>query len=98
MHDPVDVLVRVEPDMGRHDREYRCAPEPSVWMPTLLPFRSLMRADGLVREQLVAAGVHTRQHRDRLAGIQVRDERCRGAEAEVDLAACDHLRYAEAAG
>ena len=38
---------------------------------------ALQVADGpdrLVREQLVAADMHARQHRDRLAGIQMRDE------------------------
>ena len=40
-------------------------------MPTLLPFRSLMVRMRLVREQLVAAGMHARQRRDRLAGIQM---------------------------
>ena len=60
-------------------------------MPTLLPFRSLMVSDGLVREQLVAAGMHTRQRRDRLAGIQLGDDPCRGLEVEVDFAACDRV-------
>ena len=48
-------------------------------------------SDGLVGEQLVAAGMHTRQRRDRLAGIQLRDDPCRGLEVEVDVAACDSV-------
>ena len=51
---------------------------PSSWMPTLLALQVADGSDGLVREQLVAAGVHPRQRGDRLAGIHPRDHPCRG--------------------
>ena len=46
-------------------------------------------SNGLMREQLEAAGMHTRQHRDRHAGIQAKDDPCREEEAEIELAAPD---------
>ena len=47
-------------------------------------------ADGLVREQLVAAGMHAGQRRDRLAGVQMAAIQAAVASSvEVDLAACD---------
>ncbi len=50
-----------------------------------------------MREQLVAAGMHARQRRDRLAGIHPRDDPCRGLQGEVDLAAFDSRRHPEIA-
>jgi hypothetical protein len=54
--------------------------------------------DALIGEQLEAAGVHARQHRDRLACI-VREHqgRCK-VEAEVELAARHSLAVAAGAG
>ena len=49
-------------------------------------------SDVLVREQLEAAGMDTRQDRDRHAGIEATDERRREPQAKVDLAAFDRLR------
>jgi hypothetical protein len=47
--------------------------------------------DGLVREQLVAPGMHARQCHHRLAGTHVGDDPCDGFQVEVDLAARDSI-------
>ena len=60
-------------------------------MPIRLPFRSLMASDGLMREQLVASGMHARQRHDRLAGVHMGGDPCRGLEVEVDVAPCDRV-------
>jgi hypothetical protein len=46
-------------------------------------------SDRLVRKQLVAAAMHTCQRSDWLAGVNVRGDKCRDIEIEVDLAAGD---------
>ena len=61
-------------------------PRPGLRMPTLLALQVADGADGLVREQLEAAGMHARQHRDRLAGIEPTDDRRREKDAEIELA------------
>src|SRR5271165_2555038 len=38
--DPVDILARVEPDMGGHRNQEGVGFVPPIWMPTVLPFRS----------------------------------------------------------
>ena len=45
----------------------------------------------LVGEQLVAAGMQSRQRRDRLAGIHLVGDPCRGLEVEVDVAPRDRV-------
>ena len=57
------------------------------------PF-ALQVADGfywLMREQLVASGMHTRQRRDRLASVHLVGDPCRGLEVEVDVAPRDRV-------
>ena len=76
---------------------YRCPLEPRRLDADPLALQVADGADRLVREQLVAAGMHARQRRDRHAGIQATDERCREVEAEVDLAACRPSARREAA-
>ena len=45
-----------------------------------------------MREQLEAAGMHTRQHRDRHAGIEATNGPWREHQTKVDLAALERLR------
>ena len=55
---------------------------------------ALQVADGLdrlMREQLVAPGMHARQRRDRLAGVDLVGDPCCGLEVEVDVAPCDRV-------
>ena len=86
---PVDILVRVEPDLRRHDREQQVRPRAQPVDAKLLALQIANGLDGLVREQLVAPGMHARERRDRLAGIQMSDYPCGGVELEVDFTACD---------
>jgi hypothetical protein len=41
-HDPLDVLLGVEADLRRHDRQVEVPALLSVWTPTRRPFRSPM--------------------------------------------------------
>jgi hypothetical protein len=83
--------VRVEPDLSRNDREEEVAALAELKDAELLALQIADGSDGLVREQLVAPGMHTRQRQDRLAGVHVRDDPCCGVEIEVDHAAGDRV-------
>ena len=79
--DPFDVLVRVEPDIRRHDRHVAVFARAQDIDADLLALQVADGADGLVREQLEASGMHARQRRDRHAGIQAEDDRFRASES-----------------
>ena len=49
-------------------------------------------ADGLVGEQLVAAGMNAGQRRDRHAAVEMMDERPGKRAGEMDVTAGDQLR------
>jgi hypothetical protein len=78
--------------MSRHDRHIDMFARAQRIDADLLALQVADGANGFVREQLEASGMHTRQCRDRHASIKAQDERCREKEAEIDLAACDRLR------
>ena len=79
--------VGIEPDIGGHDREKHVRARAERLDAHAFALQIEDGADGLVREQLEAAGMHTRQDRDRHAGIDRDDERRREVQTEVDLAA-----------
>jgi hypothetical protein len=90
--------MRVEPDVRRHAREQQMparAERLGDADPSVLQVGDA--ADGIVREQLVAAAMHSRQRRDRLAGIDIGGDPGGGLEVEIDLAAGDGVavRYRE---
>ena len=85
-------LAWVEPDLVPYDGQ-----EQTPALAELLADAdalALQVADGLdrfVREQLVATGMHSGQCHDRLAGIDLIGDPCRGLEIEVDFAPCDRV-------
>jgi hypothetical protein len=90
--DPVDVLVRVEPNLRRHGREEQVAARARLlWDSDPPALKVTDGSDGFVREQLVAAGMHPRQRGNWLAGIHVRDDPCGGMELEVEIAVRDSI-------
>jgi hypothetical protein len=90
--EPVDVRVRVEPDVRRDAREQQVSTRAErLGDADPLALQVADGADGLVREQLVAADMHPRQGRDRLAGIHVGDDPGRGLEVEINFAAGDRV-------
>ena len=52
--------------------------------------------DAFISEQLEAPDVNTGNDRNLLTGIDRDEKRCREVQSEVDLAACDCFRLAEA--
>ena len=90
--DPMDVLLGVEPDLRRHERQIQVITRAEPPNADPLAFQVADGADGLMREHLVAAGMHARQRRDRLAGIQMRGDPCSVLKVEVDFAAPDGRR------
>ena len=87
---PVDVLARIEPDIRDHARQQQVpAGAKLLGMPTRLALQVADGPDGLVREQLVASGMHTSERRDRLTGIHVGDDPTGGLEVKVEFAAPD---------
>ena len=89
--DPGDVLVRVEPDVGGHHRDIQVAAGAERPDAHPLALQVADGSDGLVREQLVAPGMHARQRRDRLAGIEKPNDPCAGVHAKVSFTACDSV-------
>jgi hypothetical protein len=90
--DPVDVLIGVEPDVRHHKRDVKVRTRAQHLGDC--DFLAPQIANGsyrLVREQLEPARMHTRQHRDRHAGIQAIHGRCCEIENEIDFAASDQL-------
>ena len=96
--DPFDVPLRVEADVGRHDREIQMAARLHRLDAHAPAFQVADAADRLAREQLVAADVQAGERGERQAGIQMVDDRAGEAGADVHVAARDHLRRGEAAG
>jgi hypothetical protein len=58
-----------------------------------LAFQVADGSDGLMREHLVTPGMHARQRRDRLTGIQMRGDPRSVLKVEVDFAAPDPRRW-----
>ena len=90
--DPVDVLLGVEPDLRRHERKIQVPTRAEARNANSLALQVADGSDGLVREHLMAPGMHARQRRERLAGIQLRGDPCSELKVEVDFAAPDRRR------
>ena len=85
--------LRVEPDIGRHDRQVQmCRLEPSAWMPTLLPFRSLMVRMGSCANSSKQPACTPASAVIGSPASRWETSSAAKFEAEIDLAARDHLR------
>ena len=91
--DPVDVRLRIEPDIGSHQPQ-------QIGRGRLQPDRPAFEigdtADRPVGEQLVAAHMHAADHRDRQAGADRLDGGHRQAGGEIGLSLCHRLDRASA--
>jgi hypothetical protein len=87
--DPVDVVAGVETDVRRNGRKKHMSAGARL-LGDADPFASQVAdgTDGLVREQLVAAGMHPGQGDDRLAGIHVCNYPRGRLQLKIELAAC----------
>jgi hypothetical protein len=89
--DPLDVLLGVEPNVLRHDREVEMAARAQgvdAHAPTL---QVADAADRLTREQLVAADVQSADRGHRSAQIQMMNDSSGKGDVEVQLTICQHL-------
>ena len=87
--DPVDVLGRVQPDIGRHAGQKHVLARAESLDADALALEVGDRPDALIAEQLEAARVDARQHRQALARVHRDHQRRDEVGAEVDLAARD---------
>src|SRR5262249_30450905 len=91
VENPMDVLCRIEPNMGGDDAQEQVLARPYCFHADTFALQVADAADALVREQFVAADHHPTEHRDRLTGADRVDYPCGSVQGEVDLAARDRL-------
>src|ERR1700747_611472 len=92
----MNVLVWVEPDMGRHSGQEHVLVRPQARHTDAPTLQIRNAADAVVPEQFEAADMHASQERDRLTGGDRYDERRRKVSAEIHRAARDCLRSGSA--
>ena len=97
-HDPFDVLLGVEPDVRRHDRQVEMAARGQRLDADAAALQVADAADRLAREQLVAADVQATDRGDRQARIEMVDDGSAEAGGEIHVALRHHLRRAEPPG
>jgi len=88
LSDPVDVLAGIEADVGEHGGEEHVLTRSrsQVGNRHRLAAQVLHRSHPVGAEQLEAADVNASQHRDRIAGVDPRDQRPGKMQDDVDLA------------
>jgi hypothetical protein len=91
VENPVDVLRRIEPNMGGDHAQEQVITGPYGFHADTFALQVADAADAFVREQFVAADHHPTEHRDRLTGIDRVDDPHRCVHGEVDLATRDCL-------
>ena len=69
IHYPIDVLERIEPDIGSHRREERMLLGTQALYAYLLALQVANAVDLFIGEQFEAADMHAGQHRDGFTGI-----------------------------
>src|SRR6516162_11097869 len=67
--DPVDILGRIEADMGGHRRDECVLVDTSALYADLLALQIPNGADAFIGKQFEAADMHAGKHRDGFAGI-----------------------------
>src|SRR6266542_1393683 len=90
--DPVDIVVRVKPDVSGHGKQECVLVLPADFNPDGLAFQLEDAAYLLPREQLIAADMDAAEHRDRTASVDRLDRARRKFQRKIRFAASDPYR------
>src|SRR3989442_7023223 len=88
-----DVLVWIEPHMGKHAGEEDVRGLTQLGDRDRLTLQIPDHADPVRPEQLETAWVHTAQDRDGVAGVQPHDQWRDEVQGDIDLPRCQGVRY-----